>query len=70
MDSITQAHWRNPHSQEGNLRYEAFNALLTATNQRAIFGSPSISLRTRKRVSPDPQLCDMYLTKTQGVKFV
>jgi hypothetical protein len=33
MDSITQANWENLRSQDGDLRYQALNAMLAATDQ-------------------------------------
>jgi hypothetical protein len=34
MDSTTQAAWANLRAQDGNLRFEALNAMLAATDQR------------------------------------
>ena len=34
MDSITRANWENLRVQEGNLRFEALNYIMAATNQR------------------------------------
>jgi len=33
MDSITQTHWENLRAQDGNLRFEALNYMVAATNQ-------------------------------------
>src|SRR5688572_18169931 len=34
MDEITQANWDNLRSQDGDLRFEALNTMLAATDQR------------------------------------